>query len=55
VRENERSKRVRERSITTINYIRLLGVQWKACTSHVCCSAGSMATYRRRCYVSREL
>lgn len=55
VRENEKSKRVTERSITTINYIRLLAVQWKACKSRVCCSASGMETYRRRCYVSREL
>jgi hypothetical protein len=46
VRGNEKSKRVRERSITTINYIRLLGVQWKACKSRVRCSAGSMESYR---------
>jgi hypothetical protein len=55
VRENEKSKRVTERSITTINYIRLLAVQWKASKSRVYCSASSMETYRRRCYVSREL
>jgi hypothetical protein len=35
VRQKEKSKRVRERSIMTINYIRLLRVQWKAFVSLV--------------------